>query len=133
MPTHRATECADHLQKGVLRLGARNDDGELSRLNTIGCQGAGIGFQYLVTTVGNHGDFAIAHTRCQVVLDFRMIGNEVIAPPAPHTLVKPEPGFGYRTPLIPPPLNTIHIDDIGLPLETLHQVENGGVVAKSKK
>ncbi|MNY53149.1 hypothetical protein D3C86_1888820 [compost metagenome] len=71
--TRLATEGPHHFQKRVFRLGTRNDDREMARLNPIGSQQTGISLMYLITAIGNHADLVGTDASRQVILDLWMV------------------------------------------------------------
>lgn len=68
-----------------------------------------------------------------MVLDARVIGDEMVADPTPGAFVEPEPCLGNDSPFVSAPFDAVHVDDIRLLSESLHQVEERGVVPQSEK
>lgn len=102
-------------------------------LQTITGQRDRICLDHPVPAIGDHGDLRIIDPCGQVILDFRVVGHQVIADPTTRPLIEPEPGFSNQTPLFALPFDAIHIDDIGLALDPLKNIERRGVVAEGQK
>ena len=66
-----------------------------------------------------------------MVLDLRMVGNQVVALPCPELFIDVEPGSLQSAPFTTPPFNTVHIDDVFDALQAVERTKNGGVIPKS--
>ncbi len=69
--------------------------------------------------------------RCSLIL--QVVGHQVVTDPATGSFVQPEPRLGYLPPLLPMPLDTVHINNIHLAFEPLKAIENSGVIAQRQK
>ena len=73
---------------------------------------ADIGVAHGIGAIRNHGDFLTRYHPLQMLLDARMIRDQMLAKPTAGNLVQIEPRLRGNTPFLPFPLNAVHIDQI---------------------
>ena len=117
-------------ENGVFWLGAGDQYGVAAGLQAMTGQQRGIRSQHGVSAIGDGADLVGAHPGVEMPLDFRVVGHQVVAEHTASPVVEPEPHLGDRAPLLPPPLDAVHVDDVAPALEAVQRAEERGVVAQ---
>ena len=125
-------ESLDQFKDGVLGDGPTNERKVLSRLQTERQDRPLRSFEYLVGAVGNHGDLALGCPAPQVLLDLRVIGDQVVPNCGRESFIDVEDGLPCQAPTGAGPFDAVHVDHHRDSFQALPCVENARVVTEDE-
>src|SRR5580658_32201 len=130
---HAATSLrigAYDFEDGVLRLGPGNQKMVVLWTQIVFLDQAHGSRGYRICSVRDDCDLFGGSMSGKVPSNLGMICNQVIRHSRSGPLIQPKPYTRRQRPLLPLPLDTVHVHDIAHTAESVQKVENSGVVAK---